>query len=70
MAEKIKKDMSFREVIQKHPETAEVFAKNNMHCIGCMAAAFETIEQGAEAHGIDPVKLVSELNQKITKKKD
>ena len=67
---KIKKSMTFREVLEKNPETAEIFARHNMHCIGCMASAFESIEAGAEAHGIDVDKLVKELNDKISKKKD
>ena len=50
---KITKDMNFKEVLTKHPETAQVFLEKGMHCIGCMAAAFETIEQGATAHGMD-----------------
>jgi len=32
-----------------------------------MAARFENIEQGALAHGIDPDKLVEELNNAIKK---
>ena len=57
------------EVLNRHPETMQVFIKHNIHCIGCMAAQFETIEQGAEAHGIDADKLVSELNKVIENKK-
>ena len=40
-----------------------------MACMGCPMAMQETIEQGALAHGIDPKKLVEELNNKIIKKK-
>jgi hybrid cluster-associated redox disulfide protein len=65
---KITKDMSFSEVLQKHPETAVVFMSHGMHCIGCMMAQFETIEQGAVAHGIDVKKLVEDLNKAIKKK--
>lgn len=67
--QKITKDMSFGEVLQKYPETAQVFMAHGMHCLGCMAAQFETIEQGAAAHGIDIEKLVTDLNTGIKKKK-
>ena len=60
------------EVVQKHPETADVFIKHGMHCLGCAAAHFENIEEGCTAHGIDTSKLVADLNkavEKISKKK-
>lgn len=59
--------MSITEVVERYPETAEIFMNAGMHCFGCMAARFENIEQGALAHGIDPDKLVEELNNAIKK---
>lgn len=66
---KITKHMSLGEVIKKYPETAEVFFKHGMHCLGCAAAVFETIEDGAKAHGIDVNKLVEDLNHVVQRKK-
>lgn len=63
----ITKDMKIEEVIKKYPETLEVFEKFGFHCIGCIAASFESIEQGAVAHSIDPDELVEELNGVIRK---
>lgn len=57
--------MKIEEVIKKHPETLEVFSKYGFHCIGCVAASFESIEDGAKAHNIDIEKLVEELNKAI-----
>jgi hybrid cluster-associated redox disulfide protein len=67
--EKITKDMSIMEIVQKHPETTDVFMKHGLHCIGCAAARFETLEQGAEAHGIDVEKFVKDLNAALKKEK-
>lgn len=67
MKQKITKNMSFGEVLQKYPETAKIFMGYGMHCIGCMMAQFETIEQGAAAHGIDIKKLIADLNKSIKK---
>ena len=64
---KIKKDMSLGEVISRYPETVEVFTKHGLHYIGCAIASFESIEQGALAHGIDVNKLVKDLNTVIEK---
>jgi hybrid cluster-associated redox disulfide protein len=58
----ITKNMSITEVVQKYPETVEVFLKHGMHCLGCMAARFENVEQGALAHGINVDKLMEDLN--------
>jgi len=66
--QKITKDMSFAEVLQKYPKTAHIFIAHGMHCIGCVMARFETIEQGAAAHGIDIKKLITDLNKAIKKK--
>ena len=69
MAEdKIKRDMPFAEVLQKHPEAAQIMMKFGLHCIGCHAAAFETIEQGCTAHGMkeeDIKKMLKEMNEAI-----
>ena len=64
---KITKKSNIMEVVQKHPETMDVFSEYGLHCIGCMAAQFETLEVGAKAHGIDVDKLVKDLNKAIKK---
>lgn len=58
----ITKDMSIMEVVQKYPDTVEVFMNSGMGCLGCAAAHFENIEQGALAHGIDVDSLMKGLN--------
>ena len=58
----ITKDMSILEVVQKYPYTVDVFVNAGMGCLGCAAAHFENIEQGAMAHGIDVDQLVKDLN--------
>ena len=71
--EKVTKDMSFNEIIQKNPDSIGILMERGMHCIGCPMSAGETLEEGAYAHGIDPDLLISEINgedsKKIIKKK-
>lgn len=62
---KITKDMNIIEVVQKYPDTIGVFMYAGMGCFGCHVAQFETIEQGAAAHGIDVDALVDALNEVI-----
>lgn len=61
----IKKDMTIMEVVNKHPQSIKIFYQHGLFCIGCSVAYRETVEQGAQAHGIDVDKLMEELNQAI-----
>jgi hybrid cluster-associated redox disulfide protein len=66
---KITKDMTFAELIMNDRNAAKKLADKGLFCGGCPMAQFETIEQGAAAHGIDADKLVKELNSKPKKAK-
>jgi len=70
MAQQVNKNMSIAEVVMKWPETAGAFMENGLHCYGCAAARFETIEQGALAHGIDPDKLIEAINAVIDEEEE
>ena len=63
----IEKKMSIEEVVKKYPETIQVFERYGLGCVGCQAALFENIQQGAEIHGIDVNALVDSLNCIINK---
>lgn len=60
---RFKKDMSIIEAVNLDLRAREVFARYGMGCLGCLAATVESIEEGALAHGIDPDKLINELNK-------
>jgi len=60
--QKITKEMSIIDIVNNYPETIEVFARNGLGCIGCAAARYENLEAGAKVHGLNPDKLVEELN--------
>ncbi len=65
---KIKKEDKISEVIEKYPDSIEIFLEFDMHCIGCPMASMETIENGCSAHGMSEEKikkLVKKLNKKI-----
>ena len=68
---KITKNMTFQDVIEKHPNAAEVMIKYGLHCIGCHVASWETIEQGAKGHGMsdsDIDNMVDEMNKAVSKR--
>lgn len=62
----ITKKMKINDVVQKYPQTVRVFLAHGLMCIGCAAARFEDIEQGALAHGIEVDKLIEDLNQAVS----
>ncbi|MDD3831790.1 MAG: DUF1858 domain-containing protein [Clostridia bacterium] len=59
----ITKDMKIIEVLDTNRKTAVVFMSYNMGCVGCMAARGETVEEAAQAHGVDVDELVAKLNE-------
>lgn len=63
---KITKKTKFSELDE---EAKEALSSRGMHCFGCPMAQFESIEQGAEAHGIDAEDLIKEINKKKKTKK-
>jgi hybrid cluster-associated redox disulfide protein len=63
----IDKQMAIEEVMQKYPETRATFERYGLGCVGCQAALFENIEQGAKVHGIDVNALIADLNKQIRK---
>lgn len=50
--DKITKDMNLADILFKYPETAEVFTDYGLHCAGCFAAGFDTLEAGAKIHSL------------------
>jgi len=50
----ITKDMLIADLMEYYPKAAEALVeKYEFHCIGCAAASMETIEEGAQVHGME-----------------
>ncbi len=62
----VHKTMLFSEVINRYPETWEVFAAYGLHCIGCRLNVYDTVQDAGIIHGINPDMLVHDLNLIIT----
>ena len=56
-------DMTFAEMMSSDSKAAKKLADRGLFCGGCPMAQFETIENGASAHGVDVDKLIKELNE-------
>lgn len=61
----VTKTMTFGELLEIKPDAGAILAEYGLHCIGCHIAVFETVEQGAKAHGLTDEQLaemVTKLN--------
>ncbi|MEW6724306.1 MAG: DUF1858 domain-containing protein [Bacillota bacterium] len=62
---KVTGQMTIQEVLQLNRNTAAVFLRYGMHCIGCHIGFNEKVEEAAAAHGVDLEKLLADLNQVV-----
>lgn len=65
-SEKITKDTTITEAIRICPGSSEIFQSYGMGCFACMAASAETVEEGAEMHGVDLESMLRDLNAACT----
>ncbi|NGX27154.1 MAG: Iron-sulfur cluster insertion protein ErpA [Chlamydiae bacterium] len=74
---KISREMTIENIFAKFPQKAQKLAQEltntGLHCVGCQAAAWETLEAGMLGHGYSEVqidKLVRNLNGILEEKMD
>lgn len=55
------------EILQNDPSQGcvPIFLNTGMHCLGCMAAHGETVEQACMVHGVDVDDLLQQVNAMI-----
>lgn len=61
----VNKDMIIADVLKLHPDVASIMLEHGLHCVGCHANVFDTIENGCKVHGLDDEtveSLVKEIN--------
>ena len=61
----ITKNSIIGDVLDKYPNTAEIFFSIGMHCLGCPASRGETIEEACAVHGANVDELITALNEAI-----
>ncbi len=60
-------DMVIGDVVLSYPEILPLLQKIGIHCVGCYASTFESIQEGVSKHGLNPVSVCKKINQIITK---
>lgn len=58
----ITKDTLIADVLTIAPEKAPLFFELGMHCLGCVMASGETVEEACAAHGVDVDEFLKKLN--------
>ena len=73
MAYEITRATPIGELVLNFPVAASVLLEHGFHCIGCGLAAYETLEEGAAAHGFDDAAidaLVQEIKEAAKHEED
>jgi hybrid cluster-associated redox disulfide protein len=65
MAYGISRKSPIGELVLNAPSAAAVLLEHGFHCIGCGLAAYETVEEGAAAHGFDDAAIDSLVQELI-----
>ena len=66
---RISKDMLINDIINVDEGIIAILtAAAGMHCVGCMAAAGESLEEAAMVHGLSVDELVEGINTYLSKK--
>ena len=58
----INKDMTIEEILHVDVAIADLLMEAGMHCLGCIMAHGESLEQACAVHGIDCDALVDTIN--------
>ncbi len=64
----VTKDMTIEQILQVDIGIAEILTGAGMHCLGCVMAHGENLEQACAVHGIDSDALVEAINSYLAAK--
>ena len=60
---KISKKDNIIDVINTYPNAISVLQKHGVHCVGCMMAHAESLEDGLSAHGLNVDEIIKEIEE-------
>ncbi|MCR5593962.1 MAG: DUF1858 domain-containing protein [Saccharofermentans sp.] len=59
----VTKDTIIGDVVMADQNIAPILMASGLHCLGCVMATGETIEEACMVHGIDADQLVNDINE-------
>lgn len=60
----VTRDSNLGDIAKSYPQAAAVMLEYGLHCVGCFANQFDTLEMGARIHGMTEME-VDEMLQRI-----
>lgn len=60
---RVTRETNLGAVVRQWPATAKVMLEYGLHCAGCFANQFDTVEQGAAIHGMSEEELEEMLGR-------
>lgn len=65
----VDKNMTIEQILRTDTNLADILLASGMHCLGCVMASGENLEQACAVHGIDADELTAKLNEYLNSKK-
>jgi hybrid cluster-associated redox disulfide protein len=59
--------LTVEQMLDRWPETARIFLKYRMNCVGCCMDRFETLDQALANYAIPPWAFLKDLQETIDK---
>lgn len=64
----VDKNMTIEQILHTDRNLADILLASGMHCLGCVMASGENLEQACAVHGIDADALAAKLNEYLATK--
>ena len=64
----VTKDTTIGQVVKDFPSVVDILTDNGVHCVGCHASYWETIEEGLKGHGLSDAevkRVVDKMNSVV-----
>ncbi len=52
MSVNVTRDTNLGELVKSYPQAAAILLEYGLHCVGCFANTYDTVEMGARVHGM------------------
>ena len=64
----VNKEMTIAQILTVDDGIADILMASGMHCLGCVMAPGENLEQACAVHGIDADALIAKINEYLAAK--
>lgn len=64
----VNKEMTIAHILTVDDGIADILMASGMHCLGCVMASGENLEQACAVHGIDADALIAKINEYLAAK--